>query len=114
MPPPSETTSAAATSPYKRLPDEAGGDDFPSDAARETAEALVAKERRAAYLAIISGPTRSGTSSGGLRTSSTLATRTARGEGAGRWGPPPGDETGRRGAGLESTGACPTRRARPT
>ena len=43
MPPPSRDYERGRDEPYKRLPDEAGGDDFPSDAARETAEALVAE-----------------------------------------------------------------------
>ena len=42
MPPPSRDYERGRDEPYKRLPDEAGGD-FPSDAARETAEALVAE-----------------------------------------------------------------------
>ena len=43
MPPPSRDYERGRDEPYKRLPDEAGGDDFPSDSARETAEALVAE-----------------------------------------------------------------------
>ena len=39
MPPPSRDYERGRDEPYKRLPDEAGGDDFPSAAARETAEA---------------------------------------------------------------------------
>ena len=43
MPPPSRDYERGRDEPYKRLPNEAGGDDFPSDSARETAEALVAE-----------------------------------------------------------------------
>ena len=107
------TTSAAATSPTSACPTRPAATTSPRTPRGRRPRPWWLKERRAACRAIISGPTRSGTSCDGRRTSSTLATRTARGGAAAAGARRRATETGRRGA-TSPTGACPTRRARPT